>query len=72
MLVYNRIFFGDFGCGNRIYANTDIAKNSLGLQRSLDLSQLKCKLSAHPIPSLSTFSIASIHVTLIEEISYIY
>ena len=29
------------GCGSRIYANTDIAKNSLGLQRSLDLSQFK-------------------------------
>ena len=47
MLVYNRIFFGDFGCGSRIYSHTNIAKNSLDLPKLLDYIGFK----DHPIPN---------------------
>ena len=39
--IYEVAFLGLFGCGSRIYSNTDIAKNSLDLKRSLDLSKFK-------------------------------
>ena len=38
---YEVAFLGVFGCGSRINSNTDIARKSLEVQRSLDLPQFK-------------------------------
>ena len=47
-IIYEVAFLRLFGCGSRIYSNTNIAKNRLDLQRSLDLSQLKIKIKRAP------------------------
>ena len=63
MLVYNRIFFGDFGCGSRIYSHTNFAKNSLDLPKLLDYIGFKFKSRAQPIPPVPQGSMTYMHAS---------
>jgi len=68
MLVYNRIFFGDFGCGSRIYSHTNIAKNSLDLKKLLDYIGFKFKSRAQPIPPVPQGSMTYMHASFRQKI----
>ena len=56
-----------FGCGSRIYSNTNIAKNSLDLQKLLDYLGFKFKFRVQPVPPAPNGLMNYIHTSFMQE-----
>ena len=67
----NCICLFKFGCGSRIYSNTNIAKNSLEFQKLSDLFDLKFKLNVYPIAPFPYGLMTYIHVLFVKKGLYI-
>ena len=61
------MYFLNFGCGSRIYSNSNIAKNSLELQKLSDFFSLKFKLNVYPIAPLPYGSMTYIHALFVKK-----